>query len=60
MFFTSFVPITPYEPLVVISKHFKIPKNEKVIEKHSAYQDLLIQLLVSFIMLIIEYSIFAK
>ena len=60
MSFTSFVPIKPYEPLVVISKHFKIPKKEKVIEKHSAYQDLLIQLLVSFIMLIIEYSIFAK
>ena len=60
MFFTSFVPIKPYEPLVVISKNFKIPKKEKVIEKHSAYQDLFIQLLVSFIMLIIEYSIFAK
>jgi len=39
MFFTSFVPITPYEPLVVISKHFKLPKKEKVIEKHSAYKD---------------------
>ena len=60
IFFTSFAPITQYEPLVVISKHFKLPKKEKVIEKHSAYQDLFIQLLVSFIMLIIEYSIFAK
>ena len=60
IFFTSFAPITQYEPLVVISKHFKLPKKEKVIEKHSAYQDLFIQLLVSFIMLIFEYSIFAK
>ena len=60
MFFTSFVPITPYEPLVVISKHFKLPKKEKVIEKHSAYKDFFIQLLVSFIMLIVEYLIFAK
>ena len=60
IFFTSFAPITQYEPLVVLSKHFKFPKKEKVIEKHSAYQDLFIQLLVSFIMLIIEYSIFAK
>ena len=60
MFFTSFVPITPYEPLVVISKHFQLPKKETVIEKPSAYKDFFIQLLVSFIMLIVEYLIFAK
>lgn len=60
IFFTSFAPITQYEPLVVISKHFKLPKKEKVIEKHFAYKDLFTQLLISFIMLIVEYLIFVK
>ncbi len=60
MFFASFTPIKPYEPLVIISKHIKMPKKEKVIEKHNHFQDFLIQLFVSFIMLIIEYSIFVK
>lgn len=60
MFLTSFAPIKQYEPLVVISKHFKIPKKEKVRDKHNRYQDLFIQLLVGIITLIIEYSFFAK
>ena len=60
VFFTSFAPIKQYEPLVVISKHFKIPKKEDVKEKQSGYQEFFIQLLVGLVMLIIEYSIFVK
>lgn len=60
MFLISFVPIRQYEPLVIISKHFKMPKKEMVREKHNSYHELLIQLFVGFITLIIEYSIFAK
>ena len=60
MYFTSFAPIKQYEPLVVISKHFKIPKKENVIEKQNNYKEFCIQLFVGFIMLIIEYSIFVK
>ena len=60
MFLTSFAPIKQYEPLVVISKHFKLPKKEKVRDKHNNYQDFFIQLFVGIITLIIEYSMFAK
>ena len=60
MFLISFAPIKQYEPLVVISKHFKMPKKEEVREKHNSYHDLFLQLFVGIIMLIIEYSIFAK
>lgn len=60
MFFVSFAPIKQYEPLVIISKHFKIPKKEKVKEKRNGYQEFLIQLILGIAMLIIEYSIFAK
>lgn len=60
MFLTSFAPIKQYEPLVVISKHFKIPKKEKVREKHNGSHDFFIQLSVGIITLIIEYLIFAK
>lgn len=60
MFLASFAPIKQYEPLVVISKHFKMPKKEKVREKHSGYQEFFIQLFVGIITLFIEYSIFAK
>lgn len=60
LIFASFVPIKQYEPLVVISKHFKMPKKEKVKEKHNTYKNILIQILVGTAMLIIEYSIFVK
>ena len=60
MSIVSFAPIKQYKPMVIISKHFKMPKNEKVIEKHNGYREFFIQLLVGFIMLIMEYSIFAK
>lgn len=60
MFLASFAPIKQYEPLVVISKHFKLPKKEKVREKHSGYQEFFLQLFVGIITLVIEYSIFAK
>lgn len=60
MFFVSFAPIKQYEPLVIISKHFKMPKKEKVKEKRNGYQEFVIQLIVGMTMLIIEYSIFVK
>ena len=60
MFFVSFAPIKQYEPLVIISKYFKMPKKEKVKEKRNGYQELVIQLIVGIAMLIIEYSIFVK
>lgn len=60
MFFVSFAPIKQYEPMVVISKHFKLPKKEKVKEKLNSYQELVIQLIVGIAMLIIEYSIFVR
>ena len=60
LFFVSFVPINQYEPMVIISKHFKMPKKEKVKEKQNSYQELVIQLIVGIAMLIIEYSIFVK
>lgn len=60
MFLASFAPIKQYEPLVVISKHFKMPKKEKERVKHNSYQDFFLQVLVGIITLIIEYSIFAK
>lgn len=60
MFFASFAPIKPYKPLVVISKHFKMPKEEKGKEKLNSYQDFFVQLLVGVIILVIEYSIFAR
>ncbi|MBO6255656.1 MAG: hypothetical protein J6O49_18745 [Bacteroidaceae bacterium] len=60
MFFVSFAPIKQYEPLVIISKHFKMPKKEKVKDKGNGYQELVIQLIVGIAMLIIEYSIFVK
>lgn len=60
MFFVSFAPIKQYEPMVVISKHFKLPKKEKVKEKLNGYQEIVIQLIVGIAMLIIEYSIFVK
>lgn len=60
MFFVSFSPIKQYEPLVIISKHFKMPKKEKVEEKRNGYQDFVIQLIIGIAMLIIEYSIFVK
>lgn len=60
LFLASFAPIRQYEPLVIISKHFKMPKKEKPIERTNSYQDVFIQLMVGVIILIIEYSIFAK
>lgn len=60
MFLTSFIPIKQYEPMVVISKHFKIPKKDKVKENHKGYKDFFIQLIVGIILLIIEYSIFSR
>jgi len=60
MFFASFAPIKQYEPLVIISKHFKMPKKEKVKEKHNAYHEFFIQMIVGIAMLFIEYSIFVK
>ena len=60
MFFVSFAPVKQYEPLVIISKHFKMPKKEKVKEKRNGYQEFVIQLIVGMTMLIIEYSIFVK
>ena len=60
MFIASFAPIKPYEPLVIISKNFKIPKAEKDKDKHNSYQGFFMQLIVGFITLIIEYSIFVR
>jgi hypothetical protein len=60
MFIASFAPIKQYEPLVVISKHFKLQKKMEAKEKRKCYQEFLIQLLVGFLTLVIEYSIFAK
>lgn len=60
MSIVSFAPIKQYKPMVIISKHFKMPKNEKVKEKQNGYQGFVIQLIVGIIMLIIEYSIFVK
>ena len=60
MFFASFAPIKQYEPLVIISKHFKLPKDEKVKDKRDGYQEVLTQLLAGLILLAIEYSIFVK
>ena len=60
LFLTSFAPIKQYEPLVVISKHFKFPKKEKEGIKRNKYQDFFLQLLIGFITLVVEYSIFAK
>lgn len=60
MFLASFAPIQQYEPTVIISKHFKVTKKEKVKEKHENFQQILIQLLAGIILLFIEYSIFAK
>ncbi len=56
----SFAPIKQYEPMVIISKHFKMPKKEKDKKKRNGYQELVIQLIVGIAMLIIEYSIFVK
>ena len=62
MLIISFAPIKQYEPLVIISKHFKVPEKEKikVKEKRNGYQEFFVQLLVGFVTLAIEYSIFAK
>ena len=60
MFFVSFSPIKQYEPRVIISKHFKMPEKEKCKENRNGYQEFFIQLFVGFIILVIEYSVFAK
>lgn len=60
MLIASFAPIKQYEPLIVISKHFKVSKKEEDKERHKGYQEFFIQLLVGFVTLVIEYSIFAK
>ena len=59
-FIASFAPIHQYEPLVIISKHFKMPKKEIVREKHNIYQELFVQLIVGILILIVEYSVFAR
>ena len=60
MFIVSFAPIKQYKPLVIISKHIKLPKKEKVKEKKNKNQEYIFQLLVGIVLLIIEYSVFAK
>ena len=60
LFIASFAPIHQYEPLVIISKHFKMPKKEIVREKHNIYQELFVQLIVGILILIVEYSVFAR
>ena len=60
MFLTSFAPINQYEPIVVISKHFKILKDDSPGNKRNRSCDFFIQLLVGFITLIIEYTLFVK
>ena len=44
----------------LLSKHFKMPKKEKCKENRNGYQEFFIQLFVGFIILVIEYSVFAK
>ena len=60
MLFASFAPIKQYEPIVAISKHFKMPKKVKFGENRNGYQEFIIQTIVGITMLIIEYSLFAK
>lgn len=56
----SFAPIKQYEPLVIISKHLKMPKKEIVREKQNIFQDFYVQLIVGIILLVIEYFVFVK
>ena len=60
MFFASFVPIKQYEPTVVISKHFKMSKDDSSGKMHNCSYNFFIQLLIGFITLIIEYTLFVK
>jgi len=60
LFLASYVPIKHNEPIVIISKHYKIQKEKNVKPKNSSYQDYFLQLLIGLILLIVEYMVFAK
>lgn len=60
MFLTSFAPIKQYEPMVVISKHFKMPTKECSRKKDTGLSNYFIQLLVGVITLLIEYTLFVQ